>query len=366
MRVASLLALAGALTLGCDPDPGTDAGTDAGGGVDAGETDAGVDAGPTDAGFDAGPPCDGPPGLYVDPDCQVVNPELEPYAPRFVLWTDGATKERWIYLPEGSTIDTTNPDLWVYPVGTRLYKQFSLDGQRLETRIWEKTSAGVGVASWTPRSFLWNEEGTAVTEVTNAADAVRMNVLGTNHDIPSAAECLRCHIGQNGHDIVNGFSAIQLNHDDSGVNLQALLDRGRLTSPIARTDAQVPGDAAAVAALGYMHANCGYCHRPGGDPAAALRMFYMRLEVGASATVEDTTTFRTGVNQVSSITVADALCRFMPGNSMNSVAVARANSRTAGLQMPPLGTEMVHDEGVASIRAWVDSLTVPAAAECIP
>ena len=136
---------------------------------------------------------------------------------------------------------------------------------RVETRLLEKTADGVGVAAWAPRTFLWNAEGTAVTEVTNAAPAVRENVLGTNHDIPDGATCLRCHIGQNGHDMVNGFSAFQLNHDDSGVTLQALLDRGRLTTPIARADAQVPGTATDVAALGYLHANCGYCHRPGGD-----------------------------------------------------------------------------------------------------
>lgn len=369
MRVALLVALTAILALGCDPDSGTDAGTpgtDAGGGDDAGLEDAGFDAGPQDAGYDAGPPCDGPPGLYVDPDCQVVSPELEPYTPRFLLWSDAATKERWIYLPEGSTIDTSDPDHWVYPRGTRLYKQFSVDGMRVETRILEKTGDGVGVSAWAPRTFLWNMEGTAVTEVTNAAPAVRENVLGTNHDIPDGATCLRCHIGQNGHDMVNGFSAFQLNHDDTGVTLQALLDRGRLTMAIDRADATVPGSATDVAALGYLHANCGNCHRPGGDPSAALRMFFMRLEVGASATVEDTTTYRTGVNMLSSITVADALCRFMPGNSTNSVALIRAGSRMPGLQMPPVGTEMVHEEGLAVLRTWVDSLTVAPAAECSP
>lgn len=361
MRVAVTLALV--LACGCDPEGGDDAGTDAGL-EDAGPFDAGTDGG-GDAGFDAGT-CDGPPGLYVDSACTTVSAELEPFEPRFELWADGAAKERWIFLPEGTTIDTTNPDRWVFPVGTRIYKNFAVGGLRVETRVLEKTSAGVGVSAWTPRTFLWNMEGTSATDVTNEAASVRENVLGTDHDIPDGATCLRCHIGQNGDDMVNGFSAIQLNHDGAGVTLQALLDRSRLTMAIARDDAQVPGTAVDVAALGYMHANCGHCHREGGDPAAALRMFYMWLEVGASATVEDTTAFRTGVNQLSSITFGPALCRFMPGNSTNSVAVHRAGSREAGVSMPPVGTEMIHPEGLASLRAWVDALTVAPDATCSP
>ncbi|MCB9592335.1 MAG: hypothetical protein H6719_06355 [Sandaracinaceae bacterium] len=362
LRAVVLITVIATLSLGCDPDdPMVDAGpppTDAG-------TDAGEDAG-YDAGVDAGAPCDGPPDLYIDPECTIVGPGIRAYTPRFELWADGATKERWIYLPEGTQIDTADPDHWVYPVGTRLYKTFSLGGMRLETRILEKTSAGVGVASWTPSVYAWNAEGTAVTDVTNAAPAVRENVLGTDHDIPDGALCLRCHIGQNGHDMINGFTAFQLNHDDAGVNYQTLLDEGRIANPFSRSDAVVPGDATAVAALGYLHTNCGYCHRPGGDPAAALRMFYMRLEVGASATVEDTTTYRTGVNNVSSITFGSALCRYMPGDSTNSVAIHRASSRMAGVQMPPVATEMVHEAGIATLRAWIDGLTVAPAAECTP
>ncbi|MBX3268641.1 MAG: hypothetical protein KF729_00175 [Sandaracinaceae bacterium] len=362
MRFAVLTALCLALTLGCDGDPVTDAGPPP---TDAGAQDAGTDAGPEDAGVDAGRACDGPPGLYVDPDCTIVDPALEPFEPRFELWTDGAHKDRWIYLPPGMQIDTTNPDQWVFPVGTRVYKNFTVDGIRVETRLLEKTSAGVGVAAWTARTFLWNAAQNAVMDVTNAAPAVRENVLGTNHDIPDGATCLRCHIGQNGNDMVNGFSAFQLNHGEAGVTLTAL-NAGRLTAMIPLANAQVPGGADDVAALGYLHTNCGNCHREGGDPAAALRMFYMRLLVGQSATVEDTTTFRTGVNVPSSITFGAALCRFMPGDAANSVAIHRASTREPGVLMPPVGTEVVHEAGMTILRTWVNGLTVLPDAACTP
>jgi predicted neuraminidase len=60
------------------------------------------------------------------------------YRPKYELWSDGSTKQRFIYLPPNTQIDTTNPDRWAFPQGTRLYKTFSIDGLRLETRVSEK------------------------------------------------------------------------------------------------------------------------------------------------------------------------------------------------------------------------------------
>ncbi len=353
-----IIALTGA---GCTETSTSDAGADAGPRSDGGPDDG--DAGPS-AGADAGSACVGPPGLYEDGACGVISADLRAYTPRFELWTDGATKERYIFLPEGTQIDTSDPDQWEFPIGTRVYKTFTLAGLRLETRVLEKVRLGVGVGSWAPTVYAWNLAQDRVTDVTNAAPAELENVLGTDHDIPDGRTCLRCHIGRDTHDMVNGFSAFQLNHDGGGLTYQTLLDEGRVTDPFARADAEAPGDATAVAALGYLHANCGYCHRPGGDPAAEARGFFMRLEVGASATVEATTTFRTGVNVLGIATFGDALCRFMPGDPTNSVAVHRLSSRVPGVAMPPLQTEIVNPEGTASVTAWVDGLTIPPAAEC--
>ena len=54
-------------------------------------------------------------------------------APTEALWSDGAVKRRFIYLPPGTTIDTTNMDEWVFPVGTKFWKEFSVDGRKLRT-----------------------------------------------------------------------------------------------------------------------------------------------------------------------------------------------------------------------------------------
>ena len=34
------------------------------------------------------------------------------YSPQYPLWSDGATKRRWVLLPPGQTIDASDPDVW--------------------------------------------------------------------------------------------------------------------------------------------------------------------------------------------------------------------------------------------------------------
>src|SRR5690349_2931129 len=64
-------------------------------------------------------------GLYEDGSSTALAEGVMPYEPRYVLWSDGADKQRWLYLPEGTTIDTSNIDGFVFPVGTKAWKEFS-------------------------------------------------------------------------------------------------------------------------------------------------------------------------------------------------------------------------------------------------
>ena len=78
-------------------------------------------------------------GLYVDGSTDELAPGVHPYEPRYVLWSDGADKQRYLFIPEGSQIDTADMDEWRFPVGTKVWKEFSRDGKRLETRLFWKT-----------------------------------------------------------------------------------------------------------------------------------------------------------------------------------------------------------------------------------
>lgn len=344
-----LSAFAVAALIACDGEPPE---PDAGPTEDAGQEDAGdASTDPPDTGSGD---CEGPPGLYEDGACTVVAAGVRPYQPRFQLWADGADKERYIALPPGETIDTRDPDNWVFPVGTRIYKTFLQDGVRLETRILEKDELGTGIGAWEMRVYAWNETQDGVTDVTNLDESIRQDVLGTDHDIPSGADCLRCH---GGLDVVNGFSAIQLNHAGPGVTLQTLLDEGLLTEAVAPADADVPGDATAQAALGYLHANCGHCHRENASDAAAMTTgLWMWVNVD-DTTVEGTDAHTTAVSEVASYFHPDAICRVHPGSPDSSLTLVRMAERGDRAQMPPLATERADDEGLAAVRAWIATLT---------
>lgn len=347
----------------CDgPEPLLDAGTDA----------AEPDAGPSDAGRDGGGgDCEGPPGLYIDGSCEAVAPGVRAYQPRYPLWSDGADKERYIYLPPGARIDTSDPDNWIFPVGTIIYKTFLHDGVRLETRVLEKHSAGTGPDAWHMRAYAWNEAQNRVTEVQNADASVRENVLGTEHDIPREEECIECHSSV--LDVSNSFSAIQLNHDFGGLTL-AMLNEGLLTTPIALGDARIPGDSITEPALGYLHANCGNCHRrtPGApdecsSPACRTEL-HMWVDVGTPSP-QATSTWMTAF-QVRGLfydpDAPNALCRLHPGSPDTSTIVFRMMSRGDSSQMPPFGTEISHPEGIATVRAWIASLSSVGSDPCVP
>ena len=81
-------------------------------------------------------------GLYVDFESLRVDPKHLAFAPQYPLWTDGATKRRWISLPPGTAIDGSDPDAWNFPAGTRLWKEFSFNGRRIETRYLERQADG--------------------------------------------------------------------------------------------------------------------------------------------------------------------------------------------------------------------------------
>lgn len=298
-----------------------------------------------------------PPGLFRDDRCTQLSPTVRAYEPRFALWSDGTSKERYIELPAGAVIDATEDDNWVFPVGTRLYKTFARDGVKLETRIMEKTAAGRGVDTWSFRSYAWNKEQTGTVP---AEDTGRQNVLGTTHDIPSLAQCRSCHSAA-GQDGPNGFSAIQLNHSKLGTNLAGLIAQGKVKTPHGqqlRELAVVPGDDVIQEGLGVLHANCGHCHG-GPNPRAQLKL---RLAVGQTVLLA-TDIFQSTVNVPLGVwtgrTRSDGVpytLRAAPGDAALSAIVARMSTRGSKDQMPPIGTELVDEVGLSAVKAMVAEL----------
>ena len=83
-------------------------------------------------------------GLYADFASKTISSAVVEYEPAYKLWSDGDEKRRWVWLPPGTKIDTSDMDHWVFPVGTRFFKEFAVGGKRIETRMIERVSAADG------------------------------------------------------------------------------------------------------------------------------------------------------------------------------------------------------------------------------
>jgi hypothetical protein len=319
---------------------------------------SGDDAGGDDAGGDdaGGPMLLSQTGLYADIAKGTLGPGVYAYQPQYALWADGATKNRWVTIPEGTQIDTSNMDFWIYPNGTKLFKEFALNGARLETRMLAKNGTG----DWFMMAYQWNSTQTEAVAVPSGV----LGAAGTTHDIPSSEQCGMCHSEM--VDRVLGFTAVQLSHNiPNGLNINQISTMGWLTKP-PTTAYVVPGDPTAQAALGYMHANCGLCHNYRSLVYSTAVNMDVWLEFGVSD-LQMTPTFMTLVGQPNTGDVSHLSFRILPGNPMLSAAHELMDLRAAVAgplddmrQMPPLATNVVDTAGLASVDAWITELPADA------
>jgi len=284
-------------------------------------------------------------GLYSDIATDTVSADVLPFQPRFALWSDGAAKRRWIRLPPGTRIDTSDMDSWVFPEGTQLWKEFTRDGTRVETRLLQKV--GPSDDDWVGLAYLWDPgQKDAVAAPYGAIDA-----LGTPHNVPASAECMGCHGGRKSRAL--GFSAVQLSLDaePGSLGLDDLAAAGLLSDP-PEGAIEVPGNATEQAALGYLHANCGHCHNQARPPSSGARCFDPRNELdfwlpaARFQSVEDTPAYESAIGER----------KIRPGEPNDSVLIRKISSRDPSAQMPPLGTEVIDEQALDLLRDWISGM----------
>jgi hypothetical protein len=304
-------------------------------------------------------------GLFAPGSTTQIARGVIAFSPQYPLWSDGAAKRRWIALPPGASIDAANPDAWAFPLGTRLWKEFSLGSRRVETRFIERLQDG----SWRYATYVWNEDGTDAVLAPADGIASITPAGGRRYAIPSEADCRACHEGPAVP--VLGFSALQLSPDrdplaphaepSNGVDLRALSARGSLRNVPPEMLKQPPRIAAASpierAALGYLHGNCGHCH---GKPDESGASVPVGIVLAQSAAQPDSasTVVRSLVGAGSRFRPAGTTHTahvVAPGASHASVLTLRMRSRVPSVQMPPLGSEVPDSEALALIERWIDS-----------
>jgi hypothetical protein len=285
---------------------------------------------------------------------------VEPFTPKYALWSDGADKSRWVYLPPGAKIDTSDPDHWSVPVGTKFWKEFAVQGKRVETRlIWR---FGPGPDDFLYAAYWWKpgDAGTATNAALADPDVGVPSANGTTHDIPPRKDCVTCHGSLMEH--VLGFGALELAHTMSGVTTTTLTQGGRLTQPLP-SNLEFPGpDAATRDVLGYLHANCGNCHNttPGVFMIPEPRMD-LRVRVGQ--TLDQTGAYRTAVNvEVTKFyhpTAPTIKYRIAGGDPTRSCVSFRMADLAKDNRMPPIATKVVDTQGLAAVNAWIATLPAP-------
>jgi hypothetical protein len=304
-------------------------------------------------------------GLYSDIATKAIASANLMFSPQYPLWSDGAKKKRWIYLPPKKSIDATRVDDWVFPVGTKVWKEFSF-GKRVETRYLEKTGKKV----WAFATYAWNENETDAVLVDETGSLNHVEIApGVRHNIPGVTDCKACHEGQ-GRDVVLGFNALQLSPDrDSNaphaepftsemVNLNTLVDRKLVVHLPTRFTNEPPVIAAHSprerTVLGYLSANCGGCHNST-DPLSTVGMYLKRsIDISSEASKKELETFigHKSKYQIPELEV-DQSYRILPGDPSKSAILYRIATRNPYRQMPPLGSKIVDREAVDLITKWI-------------
>lgn len=305
-------------------------------------------------------------GLYSDFTSKTVAADNKLYVPGVTFWSDGAEKARYFYLPPGAKIDIASFDEWKFPNGTKVWKEFSLGGKRIETRLYLKTKD-----AWRHTTYRWNDAGTDAVRKDNGE---RVKVAGKpDYEVPNTGQCDACHAGRT--EPLLGIEAVSLGLPTAqGVTLASLAADGRFSVAPPTTTITIPTDAdnKAAPALGWLHANCGSCHNNNPNAGASFtgQFFLLRpsqlLPEAGTATVQDLDTWKTAVNVASSRQDVDAgtnYLRIAPGDPAHSLASILSGRRVTPpeepnplYQMPPLVTRQVDVAGHALLDAWITAI----------
>jgi hypothetical protein len=294
-------------------------------------------------------------GLYADLASRTLAPGVRRFAPAHPSWADGAEKTRYVQLPPGAQIDTRDMDRWIFPVGTKAWKEFWVDGKLVETRLLWKRRPEPGLESWWHVAYAWEPDG---SDALATIDGVP-SASGTDHDVASQEDCTVCHMLV--PDALIGFSAIELSspapgaeggappREDTGL-LLSLAQEGFFTDP-PEAEFVVPGSGVVRDALGYLHGNCGYCHNERLEEIIKrqIRFGLKWSDTTPEQTAVYTTTFHAKMRHVGVAGDDEAI---VPGDPDLSQAYLRMIATDLAV-MPPLGRKAVDPAGSALIREWI-------------
>jgi parallel beta-helix repeat protein len=300
-----------------------------------------------------------------------------PYDLTSPLFSDYARKARFIFIPPGEKAQYRKTGILDFPVGSIIAKTFwfktgdaGASASRLvETRLLIHRSTG-----WVGLPYVWNADQTEAF-LTRGGATVELpyawvgkkppskRVTRFPYHVPNANQCVGCH-SSSGAVTPIGPKVKLLNRETvaelggGGNQISEMIRRGILTGVPEEDPARLPKLAdyrdatlpAATRAHAYLEINCAHCHTPNGN--AGMSGLWMESE-------RDPASPNAGICKhpvAAGTATAKLKYDILPGNPENSILIRRISTTRPANKMPELGRNLVHDEGVALISAWIKGL----------
>jgi putative heme-binding domain-containing protein len=325
-------------------------------------------------------------GLFTSTKRHEPAPGVVAFSINAEQWADHATAERFVALPNHSSIKAYDAPVSVgdnffrrpifFPADGVLAKTLSIEMERgnpksrrrLETQILH--FEGMDCHGYT---YRWNQEQSDAELVPAGGGEELLAIKDPQAPggqrkqtwrFHSRAECMQCHNPWTGYAL--GFNLPQLNKQDDydtvrADQLETLKHIGILTplhqiqekdrpgwkNPIPRlVEPFEPGATLEERARAYLHANCSHCH-----------------QLGAGGTADIELRFDVPLNQAKIIGVRPVQGGFdipgaqivAAGNPYRSALFYRMSKLGRG-RMPHLGSEIVDERGLGLLRAWIEQI----------
>jgi len=302
-------------------------------------------------------------GLFDDIAEQQPAANVLPYALTTPLFSEYATKDRFVRLPDGQTATWSDADALDLPVGSVLVKTFSylhdrrdpsLGRNLIETRVLVHGETG-----WHGGAYMYNGK-TDDAELAIAGGLVDTSWIhddGTERTnkyvVPNQNQCKLCHAE---HDDILTPVGPKVRHLEPD-RVQAMIDAGALAGAPPRD--QWPHsinafDTAAGSlderARAWLDINCSYCHNATGA-ARTSGLFLDSAETDLAKVGICKAPVATGRGS------GNLQYDIVPGNPDASILIYRIESTEPEIRMPELGRNLVFAEGAALMREWITSMT---------
>ena len=285
--------------------------------------------------------------FFLDGRAQEPSARVYPYALSTPLWSDGADKLRFIYLPEGTRLQPDGEGLLQFPVGAAIIKTFAFDEgaerRLIETRVLLHRAEG-----WVALPYRWNAEQTDATLaltggrvdlVTPAGDAI-------SYAIPNKNQCKSCH-SKDGAVIPIGPKARNLSAEWFAQMVESrAIDRMPASAGILPYWSNHATGPAAPLARAYLDVNCAHCHQPGGGASnSGLDLRWEQTDPHAIGIMKRPVAAGRGAG--------DNDFSILPGHPDKSILLYRMDSAEPGIAMPELGKASIDKDGVGVVRRWI-------------